>query len=218
MKLNATVEMQPVTWPETCNMHPFAPANQTAGYKEMIDSLNRDLAEITGFAAVSAQPNSGAQVKSNIFILPNFSIRLHVHILYCSCCNSSPRSSSSFSSIQFSTTPYYSIPFNPVQVESASLYTNHYCYLQGEYAGLLCIKAYHASRGDSHRNVCLIPVSAHGTCYFLPKPLIFFLSPHLPLSPSLLFISLFFSLSLPLFQSCLLLILCRYLWFWELKI
>ena len=64
MKLNATVEMQPVTWPETCNMHPFAPADQTTGYKEMIDSLNRDLAEITGFAAVSAQPNSGAQVRS----------------------------------------------------------------------------------------------------------------------------------------------------------
>ena len=68
MKLNATVEMQPVTWPETCNMHPFAPADQTMGYKEMIDSLNRDLAEITGFAAVSAQPNSGAQVRSNIII------------------------------------------------------------------------------------------------------------------------------------------------------
>ena len=115
MKLNATVEMQPVTWPETCNMHPFAPADQTTGYKEMIDSLNRDLAEITGFAAVSAQPNSGAQVISNIFILPNFSMRLHVHILYCSCCNSSPRSSSSFSSIQFSTTPYYSIQFNSIQ-------------------------------------------------------------------------------------------------------
>ena len=65
MKLNATVEMQPVTWPETCNMHPFAPADQTTGYKEMIDSLNRDLAEITGFAAVSAQPNSGAQVRSD---------------------------------------------------------------------------------------------------------------------------------------------------------
>ena len=94
MKLNATVEMQPVTWPETCNMHPFAPADQTLGYKEMIDTLNRDLAEITGFAAVSAQPNSGAQ---------------------------------------------------------------------GEYAGLLCIKGYHQSRGDHHRNVCLIPVSAHGT-------------------------------------------------------
>jgi len=94
MKLNASVEMAPVTWPETCNMHPFAPADQTTGYKEMIASLNDDLAKITGFAAVSAQPNSGAQ---------------------------------------------------------------------GEYAGLLCIRAYHQSRGDHHRNVCLIPVSAHGT-------------------------------------------------------
>lgn len=94
MKLNASVEMFPVTWPETCNIHPFAPANQVTGYKEMIDSLHKDLAEITGFAAVSSQPNSGAQ---------------------------------------------------------------------GEYAGLLCIREYHKSRGDTHRNVCLIPVSAHGT-------------------------------------------------------
>jgi len=94
MKLNATAEMAPVTWPEVGNMHPFAPIDQTAGYVEMITSLNKDLARITGFAAVSTQPNSGAQ---------------------------------------------------------------------GEYAGLLCIRAYHASRGESHRNVCLIPVSAHGT-------------------------------------------------------
>lgn len=94
MKLNASVEMAPVTWPETCNMHPFAPVNQTKGYIEMIESLNKDLATITGFAAVSTQPNSGAQ---------------------------------------------------------------------GEYAGLLCIRAYHQSRGDHHRNVCLIPISAHGT-------------------------------------------------------
>lgn len=94
MKLNASVEMFPVTWPETCNLHPFAPADQVTGYKEMIESLNRDLAEITGFAAVSAQPNSGAQ---------------------------------------------------------------------GEYAGLLCIRAYHRSRGDHHRDICLIPISAHGT-------------------------------------------------------
>jgi glycine dehydrogenase len=94
MKLNATSEMIPVTWPETCNLHPFAPSHQTQGYQEMIASLNKDLAEITGFAAVSAQPNSGAQ---------------------------------------------------------------------GEYAGLLCIKGYHESRGDHHRDVCLIPVSAHGT-------------------------------------------------------
>lgn len=94
MKLNASVEMFPVTWPETCNLHPFAPTHQVKGYKEMIESLNKDLAEITGFAAVSAQPNSGAQ---------------------------------------------------------------------GEYAGLLCIRAYHQSRNDHHRDVCLIPVSAHGT-------------------------------------------------------
>ena len=94
MKLNASVEMIPVTWPETCNLHPFAPADQTTGYVEMINSLHDDLARITGFAAVSSQPNSGAQ---------------------------------------------------------------------GEYAGLLCIKEYHKSRGESHRNVCLIPVSAHGT-------------------------------------------------------
>jgi len=94
MKLNATVEMQPVTWPEVCNMHPFAPAEQVKGYSELIQSLNKDLATITGFAAASTQPNSGAQ---------------------------------------------------------------------GEYAGLLCIKNYHNSRGDDHRNVCLIPISAHGT-------------------------------------------------------
>jgi len=61
MKLNATVEMQPVTWPEICNMHPFAPADQCQGYMELIESLHKDLAEITGFAAVSSQPNSGAQ-------------------------------------------------------------------------------------------------------------------------------------------------------------
>jgi glycine dehydrogenase len=94
MKLNASVEMFPVTWPETGNLHPFVPADQARGYHEMIASLNADLAKITGFAAVSAQPNSGAQ---------------------------------------------------------------------GEYAGLLCIQDYHRSRGDHHRNVCLIPVSAHGT-------------------------------------------------------
>jgi glycine dehydrogenase len=94
MKLNAASEMIPVTWPETCNMHPFCPPDQAAGYKEMIDDLNKDLAEITGFAAVSAQPNSGAQ---------------------------------------------------------------------GEYAGLLCIKKFHEANGDNHRNICLIPVSAHGT-------------------------------------------------------
>merc|ERR1711871_1158269 len=94
MKLNASVEMFPVTWPETCNMHPFAPEDQTQGYKALIDSLNADLAKITGFAACSTQPNSGAT---------------------------------------------------------------------GEYTGLLCIQGYHRSRGDDKRDVCLIPVSAHGT-------------------------------------------------------
>ncbi|CAM9892044.1 unnamed protein product [Pylaiella littoralis] len=94
MKLNATSEMIPVTWPEFANMHPFAPAHQCLGYKEMIDSLHDDLAKITGFAACSGQPNSGAQ---------------------------------------------------------------------GEYAGLLSIRGYHESRGDHDRNICIIPVSAHGT-------------------------------------------------------
>jgi glycine dehydrogenase len=94
MKLNATAEMVPVTWPTVGNIHPFAPDDQAVGYMEMINELNLDLARITGFAAVSTQPNSGAQ---------------------------------------------------------------------GEYAGLLCIRKYHESRGDTHRNVCLIPTSAHGT-------------------------------------------------------
>lgn len=94
MKLNATSEMIPVTMSEFCNMHPFAPHDQVKGYHEMIEDLNKDLAEITGFAAVSAQPNSGAT---------------------------------------------------------------------GEYAGLLAIKNYLESTGEGHRNVCLIPKSAHGT-------------------------------------------------------
>ncbi len=94
MKLNAVSEMIPITWHEFCNMHPFAPRDQCDGYYEMIESLNDDFARITGFSAVSAQPNSGAQ---------------------------------------------------------------------GEYAGLMCIRKYHESRGESHRNVCLIPISAHGT-------------------------------------------------------
>jgi glycine dehydrogenase len=94
MKLNATSEMIPVTWPEICDIHPFAPAHQVTGYHEMIKDLNKDLAEITGFAAVSAQPNSGAT---------------------------------------------------------------------GEYAGLLAIKNYLTAQGQGHRNVCLIPKSAHGT-------------------------------------------------------
>jgi len=94
MKLNATAEMIPVTWPEFANIHPLAPADQATGYKELIDSLEAMLVECTGYDAVSLQPNSGAQ---------------------------------------------------------------------GEYAGLLAIRAYHRSRGEGHRDVCLIPDSAHGT-------------------------------------------------------
>jgi len=94
MKLNATSEMLPLSWPEVSSIHPFAPASQTKGYVEMLTQLENWLAEITGFAAVSLQPNAGSQ---------------------------------------------------------------------GEYAGLLAILRYHASRGDSHRKICLIPVSAHGT-------------------------------------------------------
>jgi glycine dehydrogenase len=94
MKLNATTEMIPVTWPEFGRIHPFAPAEQTAGYRALFTQLEAWLTEITGFAAVSLQPNSGAQ---------------------------------------------------------------------GEYAGLLAIRGYHAAKGDHHRTVCLIPMSAHGT-------------------------------------------------------
>ena len=94
MKLNATAEMIPVTWPEFGQMHPFAPQEQAAGYFELFQNLRRWLSEITGFADTSLQPNSGAQ---------------------------------------------------------------------GEYAGLMVIRAYHMSRGDHHRNVALIPTSAHGT-------------------------------------------------------
>ncbi|KWO44216.1 glycine dehydrogenase (aminomethyl-transferring) [Burkholderia sp. MSMB1459WGS] len=94
MKLNATSEMLPVTWPEFGRIHPFAPAEQTVGYREMIDQLEQMLVAATGYAAVSLQPNAGSQ---------------------------------------------------------------------GEYAGLLIIHAYHASRGEGHRDVCLIPASAHGT-------------------------------------------------------
>jgi len=94
MKLNATAEMIPVTWPEFGDIHPLAPSTQTAGYKELIDGLEAMLVECTGYDAVSLQPNSGAQ---------------------------------------------------------------------GEYAGLLAIRAYHRSRGHQHRDICLIPESAHGT-------------------------------------------------------
>jgi glycine dehydrogenase len=94
MKLNAAAELLPLTWPEFANMHPFAPANQVAGYLKIAAELEKDLSEVTGFAGVSLQPNSGAQ---------------------------------------------------------------------GEYAGLLVIRAYHEARGDNHRDICLIPSSAHGT-------------------------------------------------------
>lgn len=94
MKLNATTEMVGLTWPEFSKMHPFAPYDQTGGYMQIFDELNQWLSEITGFTAMSLQPNSGAQ---------------------------------------------------------------------GEYAGLMVIRAYHQDRGDVHRNVTLIPSSAHGT-------------------------------------------------------
>lgn len=94
MKLNATSEMIPITWPEFANVHPFAPADQLQGYKELDEQLRAWLCEATGYAGISLQPNAGSQ---------------------------------------------------------------------GEYAGLLAIKGYHASRGNGHRNICLIPSSAHGT-------------------------------------------------------
>ena len=94
MKLNATAEMLPISWPEISKLHPFAPNDQTTGYVEMCKQLEDWLGEITGFAAVSLQPNAGSQ---------------------------------------------------------------------GELAGLLAIREYHASRGEAHRSVCLIPTSAHGT-------------------------------------------------------
>ena len=94
MKLNATAEMIPITWPEFGKLHPFAPSAQTQGYQELLTRLEAMLAEITGFAAISLQPNAGSQ---------------------------------------------------------------------GEYAGLLVIRKYHEVRGEGHRNICLIPSSAHGT-------------------------------------------------------
>ncbi|TDB69459.1 aminomethyl-transferring glycine dehydrogenase, partial [Micromonospora sp. KC721] len=94
MKLNATTEMEPVSWPEFADVHPLAPAAQTAGYRELIGQLEGWLAEVTGYDAVSVQPNAGSQ---------------------------------------------------------------------GELAGLLAIRAYHRGRGEGHRDVCLIPSSAHGT-------------------------------------------------------
>jgi glycine dehydrogenase len=94
MKLNATAEMVPITWPEFAHLHPFCPRDQAEGYRELIDDLERSLCAITGYAAVSLQPNAGSQ---------------------------------------------------------------------GEYAGLLAIRAWHESRGEARRDVCLIPASAHGT-------------------------------------------------------
>ena len=94
MKLNAASELLPITWPEFAHIHPFVPVEQALGYQEIIAELDQSLSEITGFAKMSFQPNSGAQ---------------------------------------------------------------------GEYAGLLVIQAYHQSRGDAHRNIALIPTSAHGT-------------------------------------------------------
>ncbi len=94
MKLNAAAEMEPISWPGFADIHPFAPAEQTQGYRQLIGELEDWLAEITGYDAVSLQPNAGAQ---------------------------------------------------------------------GEFAGLLAIRRYHADRGEDHRDVCLIPDSAHGT-------------------------------------------------------
>ena len=94
MKLNATSEMIPITWPEFANVHPFSPADQQKGYQQLDEQLRAWLCQATGYAGISLQPNAGSQ---------------------------------------------------------------------GEYAGLLVIKAWHASRGESHRNICLIPSSAHGT-------------------------------------------------------
>jgi glycine dehydrogenase len=94
MKLNAAAEMMPLSWPEFAHIHPFAPAVQQAGYGEMVTDLSEKLCQITGYDAISMQPNSGAQ---------------------------------------------------------------------GEYAGLLTIAAYHRAQGEGHRNICLIPMSAHGT-------------------------------------------------------
>jgi glycine dehydrogenase len=94
MKLNSAVEMAAITWPEFAQLHPFAPAEQARGYRQLIDELCTGLAEITGYAAVSVQPNAGSQ---------------------------------------------------------------------GEFAGLMAIRGYHHSRGEAHRDVCLIPSSAHGT-------------------------------------------------------
>jgi len=94
MKLNAATEMEPITWPEFANLHPFSPVNQTQGFQQIFKELAQDLSEITGFDQVSLQPNSGAQ---------------------------------------------------------------------GEYSGLMVIRAYHISNNEGHRNICLIPTSAHGT-------------------------------------------------------
>src|SRR5258708_6494347 len=94
MKLNAAIEMEPVTWPEFASLHPFAPSEQSRGIRRVISDLERWLAEVTGYHSVSLQPNAGSQ---------------------------------------------------------------------GELAGLLAVRAYHDSRGDQGRDICLVPSSAHGT-------------------------------------------------------
>jgi hypothetical protein len=94
MKLNATAEMLPITWPEYAELHPFVPRDQAEGYRELIDDLGEKLCAITGFDAISMQPNSGAQ---------------------------------------------------------------------GEYAGLMTIRAWHRGRDEAHRDVCLVPAAEHGT-------------------------------------------------------
>ena len=94
MKLNATSEMIPVSWPEFSNIHPFAPKDQLSGYSKLVSQMEEMLALLTGYSGISLQPNAGSQ---------------------------------------------------------------------GEYAGLLAIDAYHQNNNESHRNICLIPKSAHGT-------------------------------------------------------
>lgn len=153
MKLNAASEMLPVTWPEFANVHPFAPFSQVSGYQKMIDSLNTWLCSITGFAAVSTQPNSGAYCVLRIaychpprhqfgFVV----VMIHVCIVVGSdtiyfCTNTPPNTSNSH-------------PLSFIGDDAGA---------NGEYAGLMCIRDYLHSKGEDQRDVCLIPVSAHGT-------------------------------------------------------